>query len=115
FAQGGVRGRHSVWEDAAERALVHYRNAGWPAATCLGQIAAALYYGPAPVDRAIARCEELLADESSGRAGEANVLAFLGGLRAMQGCFDDARFAIARASAILDELGQVGAAALSCD
>src|SRR5207244_5403219 len=46
FVHGGILGRHAAWEEAAARALVYYRKAGWPASTCLGQIAAALYYGP---------------------------------------------------------------------
>ena len=47
-----VHAQEAAREEAAERALIHYRQSGFPAGSCLGQIAAALYYGPAPVSRA---------------------------------------------------------------
>src|SRR5439155_23449669 len=37
FVHGGRHLRCKAREEAAERALFHYRRAGWPAATCLGQ------------------------------------------------------------------------------
>ena len=83
WVHGGIHGQHASWEEAAERALVHYRRSGFPAGTCLGQIAAALYYGPAPVSRAVSRCEELLLEEGTGPLGRANLDRYLGGLVAM--------------------------------
>jgi DNA-binding SARP family transcriptional activator len=111
FVQGGIRCRHAEWVDCAESAIRHYSRAGWPPAACVGDLAAALYYGPTPVPEAAARCESLLIDSSIGRGGQANVLAFLGGLEAQRGRFDDARRLVGLAAEIHDELGQHSAAA----
>jgi tetratricopeptide (TPR) repeat protein len=110
FVHGGVHCRHAAWEEAAEHALVHYRRVPWPAATCLGELAAALYYGPSPVERASRRCRTLLAD-TSDRASRANLLVFLGGLTAMRGDFVEARRLVDEARVIYDELGQIAIAA----
>jgi len=115
FVQGGHRGQHAAWEEAAERALGHYRRSGWPTSTCLGEIGAALYYGPTPVPQAIARCERALHDEVTDRVGDANVRAFLGGLVAQRGDFDDARDLIASARTAYQDLGQRTAVAYYCD
>ncbi len=114
FVRGGRYLRCNAWEDASERALVSYRRAGLPVATCLGQLSQALYQGPRPAPEATARCERLLLQDAAGPAGEANVLAFLGGLLAMQGRLQDGRDLVARAHEIFDELGQFGLAAASC-
>jgi DNA-binding SARP family transcriptional activator len=114
WVHGGWHGQHAAWEKAAEQALTHYRLSGFPPATCLGQIAAALYYGPAPVREAIDRCERLLLEEGAGVIGAANVARYLGGLKAMSGEIDDGRALVDRATASLGELGQAGAAAY-CD
>jgi class 3 adenylate cyclase/tetratricopeptide (TPR) repeat protein len=105
FGQGGHRGRHKAWEESAERALAHYKSAGWPTSTCLGQVGAALYYGPTPVLTGIARCDSLLHDPVLDRAGRANVTVFLAGLLAQRGDFGEARARIASARATYDELG----------
>jgi tetratricopeptide (TPR) repeat protein len=115
FVQGGHLGNHQAWEDAVERALMHYTSAGWPTSSCLGEIGAALYYGPAPVLDAIARCERALRDEVTDRLGEANIRAFLGGLVGQRGDFDEARQLIASARAALEDLGQGTAVAYYCD
>jgi tetratricopeptide (TPR) repeat protein len=109
YLHGAVRCQNAVWQAAAEEALIHYRTAGWPAATCLGEVAAALYHGPAPASNATRRCEQLLAEATVG--GEAAVLCFLGGLRAMQGQLEDARRLVRKARALYEELGQLGPAA----
>jgi class 3 adenylate cyclase/DNA-binding winged helix-turn-helix (wHTH) protein len=113
YVHGGRHLRCKEQEEAAERALASYRRAGWPVATCVGQLSSALYKGPTPAEEAVARCEALLAEDASGPAEEANVLVFLGGLLAMLGRFDDGRRSVARARAVFDELGQAGLAALS--
>src|SRR6266516_200356 len=113
WVHGGVHRRNALWAEAAERALVHYRRSGWPSSACLGQITAALYFGPTPVPEAIARCEVLL-DEADDLAGEANVRAFLGGLEAMQGRFDTASALVADARRRLEELGQMSQVARIC-
>ena len=114
FVHGGRHLRCKAWEESSERALDAYRRAGLPVATCLGQLSQALYQGPTPAPEAIARCEHLLADETVGPAGEANVLVFLGGLLAMRGQLEEARAHVGRAREIFDELGQVGPAAALC-
>ncbi|HWQ23459.1 MAG TPA: BTAD domain-containing putative transcriptional regulator [Gaiellaceae bacterium] len=110
--EGARRGQHKAREQAAERALVHYKASNWPTATCLGELAAALHYGPTPVPEAIARCEQLLRSEVSDRIGAANVEVFLGGLLAQRGDFDDARRLVVSARTTFEELGQQTAAAL---
>jgi tetratricopeptide (TPR) repeat protein len=112
FVRGAVRCQNAAWEDAAQRALVHYGRSGWPTATCLGDIAAALYYGPTPVADALARCESLVATQASP-LGEANVVVFMGGLAAMCGRFDDARGHVERARFLYEELGHLGTATMS--
>ena len=110
YVRGGIQGRLADWQEAAERALTHYRRSGWSASGCLGELAAALFYGPAPVPEGIKRCEELLL-EATDRAGRANVLAFLAGLRALGGDLDDARRLIGDAAATYEEIGEVYALA----
>ncbi len=94
--------------------MVHYRLSRWPISTCAGEFAAALYYGPTPVPDAIARCEQLLRDESLDRAGGANVLTFLGGLVAQHGEFDKARERLGSARSIYEDQGQRTVMATYC-
>jgi DNA-binding SARP family transcriptional activator len=114
FVHGGRHLRCRAWEEASERALDAYRRADLPVATCLGQLSQALYQGPIPAAEASERCERLLAQETVGPAGEANVLVFLGGLLAMRGRLDEGRTLVARAREVFDELGQLGLAAALC-
>jgi tetratricopeptide (TPR) repeat protein len=85
-----------------------------PVATCLGQLSQALYQGPTPAHEAAVRCEQLLARDAVGPAGEANVMVFLGGLLAMRGQLEDGRALVARAREIFDDLGQLGLVAALC-
>ena len=114
YVHGGSHLRCKVWEESSERALESYKRTGWPAATCLGQLAQALYRGPTSAPEAIDRCERLLAEDVVGQAGEANVLVFLGGLLAMRGQLAEGRALVARAREVFDELGQLGLAAALC-
>jgi DNA-binding SARP family transcriptional activator len=114
YVRGGIQGNHAAWEAAEERALAYYRQTPFPPATCLGQIAAALYWGPTPVDKAIARCTELLADESIGSVGRAAVLPYLGGLEAQLGRFAKARKLVAEATSVYKELGARAGAMTHC-
>ena len=114
FVQGGIRGRHSEWLNAAEEALVHYRRADWPVATCVQQIAAALYYGSTPVPEAISRCSALLKREAHESYGEANILVFLGGLEAMAGHVEVGQATVDRAATIYLELGHASSIASWC-
>jgi class 3 adenylate cyclase len=114
YVRGGVRGDNRARQEAAERALVHYRRSGWSSATCLGELGAALYHGPTPVAQAIRRCEELLEEAVSDRACEANLLVFMGGLEAMLGEFEQARGSIADARSTFEEIGLTTAVANFC-
>ena len=105
YVRGGVLGDNKAREEAAEEALVHYRRSGWSPATCLGELASALYHGPTPVDQAIHRCNELMDEAVSDRAGEANIQAFAGGLHGMLGQFDEARRLVASARETFEEIG----------
>ena len=99
------------WSERAEnleRALEHARRAGDAPeqATIAAQLALALYYGPTPVDAAVARCQRLLDEIPSSRSLEAPVRGALAGLEAMRGNLDEARRLQAAARAIYEELGQ---------
>jgi len=114
WVHGGMYCHNAVWEESAERALRHYRDAGFPTATCVGHIAAALYYGPTPAPVGVDRCTELLEREVEDRSGEANVLAHLAGLQAMLQRFDDAMELLARARQTYADLGRPVAIARTC-
>jgi tetratricopeptide (TPR) repeat protein len=105
FVHGGHRGDHRTWEQSAERALEHYKAVGWPTSTCVGEIAAALYWGPTPVEGAVRRCELLLRDETLDLPGTAYLHAFLGGLVAQRLEFDRARELVDSARTTLEDLG----------
>jgi class 3 adenylate cyclase len=114
FVQGGFYCRNRAWEDAAERALAHYRRAAWPTTTCLQSIAAALFFGPRSADESIGRCDALLGEEAIDRIGEAHVTLWRGALQALGGGFDEARAAIEQARRTYDEFGQPILVAVTC-
>ena len=99
--------RWSARAEALELARAHATKAGdrqlesW----LISHLAQALLYGSTPVDEAIERCEDLLAEAREDRALEAAMLSTLGPLYAMRGDFDEGRGASSRAAAIDDELG----------
>ena len=104
FVEGAMRCRYAASVEAAERALAHESETGWSTAAILGDLGAALFYGPTPVPAAIARGESLLDEADLG--GEANLLPFLALLEAMRGRFEVARSLIDRAENLYAELGQ---------
>jgi tetratricopeptide (TPR) repeat protein len=114
FVHGGHRGDHRKWQQAAERALVEYKAVGWPTSTCVGEVAAALFWGPTPVQDAIRRCELLLRDDALDLPGAAYLRAFLGGLVAQKDEFDRARALLDAAQATLQDLGLRAAADTYC-
>ena len=114
WVRGGAFGRHQEWLEAAERALGHYVRAGFSPATCVGHIAAALYFGPTPVDAAIARCRALLVEHVDDIAGEAGVSAHLGGLVAMTGAWDEAAALLERGRSLYGELGRTTSVERTC-
>ena len=75
-------------------------------ATLAAQLVQALYYGPTPVDEAIARCEELLAERPDDRSLSASVTGAIAGLRAMRGDLEQARRLQAKARALDEQFGQ---------
>jgi DNA-binding SARP family transcriptional activator/tetratricopeptide (TPR) repeat protein len=111
WVQGSRRGQHQARETAAEQALVHYRRSTWPILSALGEIADALYQGPAPVPDAIDRCQTLLRTNALDRYARAHIEDCLGGLVAQRGEFDRARALVTSALETFGELGQRGSAA----
>ena len=109
YVRGGIHGDHAAWQEAEERALVYYRRSAFPPASALGQIAAAIYWGPTSVSSGIQRCMELLADETIGYVGRASVIPYVGGLHAQAGRFPLARELISEAERIYEELGSAAA------
>jgi tetratricopeptide (TPR) repeat protein len=109
----GVEGRIADWREAEARALLHYGRSGWSASGCLAELAAALFYGPTPVAEALASCDSLLG-EATDRAGQANVLAFMGGLQALDDRLEQGRSTVADAAAIYDEIGEPYARVNNC-
>jgi DNA-binding SARP family transcriptional activator len=110
YVRGGMECRNASWQEAAEKALVHYRRAGWSAAGCLAELAAALFYGPTPVSDAVRRCDELL-QEATDKAGRANILVYKGGLEGLAGRFEVGRALLAEAATTYEEIGEVYALA----
>ena len=115
WIRGGALMQHADWQDAAERALVHYQQAGWRASTCIGHIAAALYHGPTAAPAAIERCHALLEGAVDDLPAEAAVATHLGGLYAMTGDFGMARPLLERGRFIYAELGRKPALRRTCN
>jgi DNA-binding SARP family transcriptional activator/predicted ATPase len=110
--EGAMHCHYAAAVEASELALASYERSGWPTSSCVGDLAAFLYYGPAHVDEAIERCGRLLV--GSDRSGEARVITFLGGLEAMRGRFDEARRLVSAAKKLHEDLGQSAAAETNC-
>ncbi len=103
-----TRGRLGAAAEASEQALLYARRAGdsREESRSADRLCTCLYYGPAPAPEGIRVCKRLLDGAGSSALLEANVLASLAGLEAMQACFADAREHAARAESIYGELGQ---------
>jgi tetratricopeptide (TPR) repeat protein len=119
IAVAHVRGdffcEYGAMEEAAARAVAHYSRAGWSASTALSSLGAALFFGPKPVGAAIAQLEDLMSGFEGDPASEANLLMWLGGLRAMLGSSDDARSRIELAKQRYLQLGLSSAANGECE
>jgi class 3 adenylate cyclase/tetratricopeptide (TPR) repeat protein len=91
---------------ALERALAYARRAGdaHEVAVLTRWLALGLVYDATPVERAIARCGELL-EETSGPFAESAVIVASGSLHAMANRFVEARALYARARSLDAELG----------
>ena len=105
YVHGGFHCQNALWEEAAERAILHYRSSGWSPSTCFGELAAALFYGPTPAPDALRHCEELLQASDIDRSGRANVLALMAGLQAQAGSFVEGRAVAAEARRHYEEMG----------
>jgi DNA-binding SARP family transcriptional activator len=94
-------------EAALTRALEHARRARdrRTEAQAMNLMSGAAFFGPLPVEAGIRRCEDVLAQFIGQPRVTASALRALAGLHAVRGHFDEARAALARASAILSELG----------
>jgi DNA-binding SARP family transcriptional activator len=103
--RGGFYCEYAALEEASVRAAAHYKRAGWSPSTALENLGTALFYGPKPVEDAVAQCVRLLLEHDGDRASEANIVAWHGALEAMRGRFDDARAMVARARTIYEDLG----------
>jgi DNA-binding SARP family transcriptional activator/predicted ATPase len=104
YAEGGFRCRNAAWAVAAERAVDHYRRAGWSPSTCVGELSGALYHGPATVTEALERSEKLLAD-AEDRSSRANVAALMGAMLAESGRNAEGRALAEDARRTYEELG----------
>ncbi|HEY8626710.1 MAG TPA: AAA family ATPase, partial [Gaiellaceae bacterium] len=106
YVHGGLHCRNALWQESAERAILHYRRSGWSPSSCFGELAAALYHGPTPVPEALRRCEDLLGSDDIDLSGRANVLALMGALQAQAERFDQGRALAEEARNTYEQLGQ---------
>jgi DNA-binding SARP family transcriptional activator/predicted ATPase len=114
LVHGGFFCQNAAWEDAAERALLHYSRTLWSTATCRGQLAAALFFGPRPVPEALERCAQLLREAGGERVAEAEILGMTGALQALAGRFDEARSLLESSRTSFRELGRTLAVTTGC-
>lgn len=104
----GVAGRYQQVDDAAQKLLIHARQAAnerLVARTAMGLANSALF-GPTPVSQAIAKCERLIAEGLTDRQVEGSIMCALAQLRAMDGEFEVARSLYRQGRALLVDLGQ---------
>jgi tetratricopeptide (TPR) repeat protein len=102
------RSRIGEMEEVLERALGHAERAGVrrELLLLLGARARAALVGPAPVEQAVRRCEEILASADGDRTTDAVVSIVLGCLNAMRGRFGDARALAERSKAVFRDHGR---------
>ena len=102
-----TRGHFAAMEEVLERALAHAERAGdeRERAFILYALARAAFLGPMPVDTALRRCEQVSAQAGTDRMLAAAVLPPAGGLHALRGDFEQARFLYTSARAKFEEFG----------
>ncbi len=105
--------RFGAKDESLEQALLHARRSGdeREAAEIRLWLASGLLYGPTPVRKAIARCNEMLEESHGVRWMEASGLGILAYLEAMLEHTDEARELYGRTRAIYEELGMTFALA----
>ncbi|PYO44610.1 MAG: adenylate/guanylate cyclase domain-containing protein, partial [Gemmatimonadetes bacterium] len=93
--------------EALALAIENARDAGdsRTEAQSVNLLVGAAFFGPTPVDEAIALCHEILERPGQQPRIVASALRALAGLEAMRGNFDEARSLVARYRAILEDLG----------
>jgi tetratricopeptide (TPR) repeat protein len=113
----GTANRYGQAAAASEQVIDHARAAGDTRLERRGAVGYALsaLYGPTPVDEAIERSEELVADVTGDRRTEGKLCRTLAVLYAMRGDFDKARATYTHAQALLEELGGYVAASGSLE
>jgi DNA-binding SARP family transcriptional activator/tetratricopeptide (TPR) repeat protein len=109
FVRGAFYCEYAAMEEAAERAAACYGRAGWPLSAALDMLAAALEFGPRPVDEAIARLRDVSGGQTD-RWTDAIASVWLGRLEAMRANFDEARACVERARTTWRDLGATDAA-----
>ncbi|MFL5951472.1 MAG: AAA family ATPase [Gaiellaceae bacterium] len=102
-----ARCRFGEAAQAAEQALEHARraNAAREESRAADLLCMCLLRGPTPVPAAIGRVTEMLADAKANPALQANVMAALAELKAMQESFDEARMFVQEARRTYERLG----------
>jgi DNA-binding SARP family transcriptional activator/predicted ATPase len=114
-ARGDFFCEYAAMEEASMRAVEYYHRAGWSPSTALASFGVALYRGPRSAKEGIAALGTLQERFANDRASEANILTWLGGLKAMNGSIEEARTHILSAQQRYLELGLSTAAADSCE
>ena len=101
------RARFGEMEKALNRALVHAERAGdeRQRAFLLNGLARAAFLGPTPVDAALSRCAEIMAQARGDPVLAATLLPPTAGLHGLAGDFEQARSLYLRARATFEELG----------
>jgi class 3 adenylate cyclase/tetratricopeptide (TPR) repeat protein len=101
------RSLYAACDEPLRRAVEHARRAGAvrEEAECLGSLAGAGLYGPAPVSEVVRRCGEIRETSRGRPQAEARALRTLAACRAMEGSFDEARDLAERSYEMLNELG----------
>ena len=99
--------RWGLSAEAMEHALAHAERCGdeRERTTAVAHLAAALYWGPTPAPTAIRRCEQMLSEYAGRPTVEANLLYYLGGLRGMEGDFEQAVELVERGRETFERLG----------
>jgi class 3 adenylate cyclase/tetratricopeptide (TPR) repeat protein len=102
-----ARGDFKASEKAIEQALLHARRgqSASEEARCVGTLCTILEYGPAPVEAALRRCDELLEQARGNRRVEVAIMSSIAALKAMQGEFDEGRALCARVEKTYEDLG----------
>ena len=103
--RGGFYCEYAAMEDAANKTATCFSRAGWSASGAVDLIGNALYFGPKPVEEAVAECNELRTRHASDRASDANIAFWLGLLEALRGNFDAGRAHVEDARATFQDLG----------